>query len=184
MSDEKDMKWYVARAITGQEKKVKLYIEKEVDRLQLEHFVEQILIPMEKVFEMRNGKKRTREKSFLPGYVLIQCIMDAAVINMIREVPGVIGFLGAKKDDPPIPLRESEVNRILGKVDEAEQAGEQMENPFMVGEQIKVMDGPFSGFAGVIEEVLEDKKKLRVSVKIFGRNTPLELNYLQVERVG
>lgn len=175
--------WYTLRCITGQEKKVKLYMEAEIKRLKLQSFVENIVIPTEKVYEMRGGKKRTREKSYLPGYVFIQAVLQPEVVQAIKDVPGVIGFLGSEKGDTPIALRESEINKILGKAEELSEQGEVMENPFHLGESVKVMDGPFNGFTGVVEEVMEDKKKLKVTVKIFGRNTPLELNYLQVERV-
>jgi transcriptional antiterminator NusG len=176
-------KWYVIRAISGQEKKVKQYLESEIKRLGIESEINKILIPTEKVFTMRNGKKRTQERSFLPGYILIEAELQPEIIQAIRDVPGVVGFLGMERGKEPIPLRESEVNKILGKVDELTDAEEVMENPFIVGETIKVMDGPFNGFTGIVEDVNEEKKKLKVMVKIFGRNTPVELNYLQVERL-
>jgi len=180
----------VLRAISGQEKKVKQYIESELKRLKLESQVEQILIPIEKVLEMRNGKKRTRERSMYPGYMYIhfaeQGISDGTVqpelIEAFKDVPGVVGFLGDGRNSQPIPMREAEINRILGKVSEMDQMSEIIEFGYQIGETIKIMDGPFSGFSGVVEDVMEDKKKLCVMVKIFGRNTPLELNYLQVER--
>jgi transcriptional antiterminator NusG len=181
-----ELKWYVLRAISGQEKKVKSYLESEIVRQKLEDYIPQVLIPSEKVYEMRNGKKRVRERSFFPGYVLVSAdLSHGEVYHVINNIPGVIGFLGAggtgaSKD--PVPLRQSEVNRILGKVDEAEEAEEKLENPYVVGEEVKVMDGPFSGFVGNIEEVFEERKKLKVMVKIFGRNTPVELNYMQVEK--
>ncbi len=174
--------WYVVRAVSGQEKKVKQYIESEISRLDLEENISQVLIPTEKVFEMRNGKKRLRERNFLPGYILVEAELSPEIISSVKDVPGVIGFLGAKKGGPPIPLRPSELNRILGKVDEMNEKGEMPEEPFIAGEPVKVMAGPFNGFDGIIEEVYEDKKKLKVVVKIFGRNTPVELNYFQVEK--
>ena len=180
--DKKGKAWYVVRAISGQEKKVKLYIESEIDRLGLEDVIAQVLIPTEKVFEMRNGKKRVREKNFLPGYILVEADLSPEVISAVKDVPGVIGFLGASKNSPPLPLRQSELNRILGKVDESSEMGEVPEDPFIKGEPVKVMAGPFSGFEGTVDEVFEDKRKLRVVVKIFGRNTPVELNYFQVEK--
>lgn len=186
MAEEaKDVQWYVVRAIAGQENKAKQYLESEIARLKLENIIQRVVIPTEKVFEIRNGKKRTRERSYLPGYMLLQAYLEPEVIQVIRDVPGIIGFPGHSKDSniPPQPLRESEVNKILGKVEELQTADETMENPYRVGEAIKVMDGPFSGFTGSVEEVDEMKKKLKVSVKIFGRVTPLELNFLQVERV-
>lgn len=181
-----ELKWYVLRAISGQEKKVKNYLESEIVRQKLEDYIPQVLIPSEKVYEMRNGKKRVRERNFFPGYVLVSAdLSHGEVYHVINNIPGVIGFLGAGgtgASKNPVPLRQSEVNRILGKVDEAEEAEEKLENPYMVGEEVKVMDGPFSGFVGNIEEVFEERKKLKVMVKIFGRNTPVELNYMQVEK--
>lgn len=174
--------WYVVRAISGQEKKVKLYIESEIERLKLEEVVTQVLIPTEKVFEMRQGKKKIRERSFLPGYVLLEADLSGEVIQAIRDVPGVIGFLGTEKGQKPVPLRQQEVNKILGKVDELNEIGEMPADPFVLGEPVKVMAGPFNGFSGTVEEIYDDKKKLKVMVKIFGRNTPVELNYTQVEK--
>lgn len=174
--------WYVVRAISGQEKKVKLYIESEIERLKLQDYVAQVLIPTEKVFEMRGGKKKIRERSFLPGYVLLEATLDGEVMQAIRDVPGVIGFLGTEKGQSPVPLRASEINKILGKVDEMNEVGETLDDPFVLGEPVKVMAGPFNGFSGTVEEIYDDKKKLKVMVKIFGRNTPVELNYYQVEK--
>lgn len=178
MSDQ--LKWYVVRAVSGKEKKVKQYIESEINRMGLSHRVPQVLIPMEKYFQMREGKKIAKERNFYPGYVLIEAELDGELTDTIKNVPSVIGFLGEQGN--PVPLRESEVNRILGKVDEMSAKGESMSFNFYVGESVKVMDGPFNGFNGVIEEVNEEKKKLKVMVKIFGRRTPLELNYMQVEK--
>lgn len=174
--------WYVIRAISGKEKKAVQYLESEIDRLSLQEEISQVLIPTEKVFEMRNGKKKLRERNFLPGYILIECEMKAELMSIIKEIPNVIGFLGGKRGASPEPLRVSEVNKILGKVDEMNEKGEMPEEPFIKGEPVKVMEGPFNGFTGTIDEVYEDKKKLKVVVKIFGRNTPIELNYFQVEK--
>ena len=181
-----ELKWYVVRAVSGQEKKVKSYLETEITRMGLEDFIPQVLIPSEKVYEMRNGKKRVRERNFFPGYILISAdINHGEVQHTITNIPGVIGFLGSNDGGPskvPVALRQNEVNRILGKVDEVEEQEEQLDTPFIVGETVKVMDGPFSGFTGNVEEVFEERKKLNVMVKIFGRNTPVELNYIQVEK--
>jgi transcription termination/antitermination protein NusG len=174
--------WFVVRAVSGQEKKVKTYIESEIARLKLEDQVSQVLIPTEKVFEMRNGKKKIRERSFLPGYILMEADLDGEIMQVIKDVPGVIGFLGTEKGQKPVPLRPAEINKILGKVEEMHEMGEVPENPFVLGEPVKVMAGPFNGFSGTVEELHEDKKKLKVMVKIFGRNTPVELNYYQVEK--
>lgn len=175
-----EYKWYVVRAISGQEKKVKTYIENELQKAGLTDFVPEVLIPMEKVYQIKNGKKTSKERSFFPGYILIHAHLTGEVPSIITSINGVVGFLGPK--DMPTPLRTSEVNRILGTVDEQTERGETMMEPFIIGETIRVNDGPFSGFSGVIEEVHEEKKKLKVMVKIFGRKTPLELNYVQVEK--
>ncbi|WP_017732378.1 transcription termination/antitermination protein NusG [Nafulsella turpanensis] len=180
-----ELKWYVLRVVSGQEKKIKSYLDTEVARAGLEEFIPQVLIPSEKVYEMRNGKKRVRERNFFPGYVIVSAdLSHGEAYHVIDSIPGVIGFLGSGEGNAktPVPLRQSEINRILGRVDEVEDAGEKLETPYIVGESVKVMDGPFSGFTGVVEEVFEERKKLNVTVKIFGRNTPVELNYMQVEK--
>jgi transcriptional antiterminator NusG len=179
---EDSKKWYVVRAISGKEKKVKQLIENEIVRNGLEQYVSQILIPTEKVYQIRNGKKISKERSFFPGYILVEADLIGEVPHTIKNVNGVIGFLGAEKGGDPLPLRQSEVNRILGKVDELAESEEEINIPFYVGENVKVIDGPFNGFSGVIEEVNEEKKKLKVMVKIFGRKQPLELSFLQVEK--
>lgn len=182
-----ELNWYVVRAVSGQERKVKNYLENEITRQNLGDFIPQVLIPSEKVFEMRNGKKRVRERNFFPGYVLIFADLNhGEVAHVIQSIPGVLGFLGATEGattKKPVPLRQAEVNRILGKVDETDTTQEKLETPFIVGETVKVMDGPFNGFTGSVEEVFEERKKLNVMVKIFGRNTPVELNYMQVEKI-
>ena len=175
------MKWYVVRAISGKEKKVKQYIDAEINRLGISHLVPQVLIPTEKYYQMRDGKKIAKERNILPGYVLMEAALDGELEHVIKNINSVIGFLGDKAGNA-IPMRPSEVSRILGKVDEMTAQGETMNVPYYVGESVKVMDGPFNGFSGVIEEVNEEKKKLKVMVKIFGRRTPLELNYMQVEK--
>ncbi len=175
------LKWYVVRAVSGKERKVKEYIESEISRLELTHLVPQVLIPLEKYYQMKDGKKIAKERNFYPGYVLIEIALNAELEQIIKSINSVIGFLGDKAGNA-VPLRQAEVNRILGKVDEMAQQGEMINVPYYVGENIKVMDGPFNGFTGIIEEINEDKKKLKVMVKIFGRRTPLELNYMQVEK--
>jgi len=177
-----DKKWYVVRAISGKEKKVKELIEGEVIRNNLEEYISQILIPTEKVYQVRNGKKITKERNFFPGYVMLEASLIGEVPHIIKNVNGVIGFLGSEKGGDPVPLRMSEVNRILGKVDELAESDEEVNVPFVVGEVVKVTDGPFNSFSGIIEEINEEKKKLKVMVKIFGRKTPLELGFMQVEK--
>ncbi|PWJ44984.1 transcription termination/antitermination protein NusG [Sediminitomix flava] len=187
-----ELQWYVVRAVSGQEKKVKQYLEKEVENQGLTDFVTEVMVPTEKVFQIRKSrdgktKKVAVERNFFPGYVIVQAnLTHGEVLHMINSVPGVIGFLNADTKDPsvlPKPMRESEINRILGKVDEAETEEIQMDVTYSVGEEVKVMDGPFNGFTGTVEEVFEEKKKLNVMVKIFGRNAPVELDYKQVEKV-
>lgn len=175
-------KWYVLRAVGGKEKKVKEYIEAEIANLGLQDYVSQVLIPTEKVYQIRNGKKITKERISLPGYILIEAILIGEVPHILRGITNVIGFLADTKTNEPIPMRQSEVNRILGTMDEAEETFETSSVQFVVGETVKVIDGPFDGFNGLVEEVNEEKKKLKVMVKIFGRKTPLELGYMQVEK--
>ncbi|MDO1450317.1 transcription termination/antitermination protein NusG [Rhodocytophaga aerolata] len=183
-----ELKWYVIRAVAGQEKKIKSYLENEIVRQRLTEYIPQIIIPSEKVYEIRNGKKRVRDKITLPGYIIISAdLTNGEVFHVITSIPGVIGFLGSDTGQgaaakTPVPLRQSEINRILGKMDETEEKGEQLETPFIVGESVMVMDGPFKTFKGTVEEIFEERKKLKVMVKIFGRNTPVELSYMEVQK--
>ncbi len=173
-----EKKWYVVRAVSGKEKKVKEQIESEISHLRMEEYVSQVLIPTEKIYQIRNGKKISKERSFFPGYVLIEAALVGEVPHILRNIPNVLGFLGTEGE--PVPLRIAEVNRILGKVDELAESDEEINIPYIVGETVKVIDGPFNSFSGIIEEVNEEKKKLKVSVKIFGRKTPVELSFMQV----
>ncbi len=183
MADNNVKKWYVVRAVSGQENKVKNYIETETSRLGMEDFVSQVLVPTEKVVQVRDGKKISKEKVYFPGYVMIEANLAGEVPHIIKSIPGVIGFLGETKGGDPVPLRQSEVNRMLGKVDELSVKVDNVAIPYSVGETVKVVDGPFNGFNGTIEKVNEEKRKLEVMVKIFGRKTPLELSFMQVEKV-
>jgi len=182
MSEVSSKKWYVVRAVSGQEKKVKEYIEAEIQHSKLTDHVAQVLIPMEKFYQIRNGKKVSKERNFFPGYIMMEADLIGEIPHIIKSIPGVIGFLGETKGGDPVPLRSSEVNRILGKVDELADSNEELNIPYIVGETVKVIDGPFSSFSGIVEEINEEKKKLKVMVKIFGRKTPLELSYMQVEK--
>ncbi len=177
-------KWYVVRAIGGQENKVKTYIENEVARLGLSDYVDQVLVPTEKVIQIRNGKKVNKERVYFPGYIMIEANLSGELPHVVKSVTGVIGFLGETKGGDPVPLRKSEVNRMLGKVDELAVQNENVVIPFIKGETVKVIDGPFNGFDGTVENINEEKRKLEVMVKIFGRKTPLELSYMQVEKVS
>ena len=175
-----EKKWYVVRAVSGKEKKVKELLESEM-KSSLKDYVFQVLIPTEKVYQIRNGKKISKERSYFPGYVLIEAILVGEVPHIIKNMTNVIGFLGSK-EGIPVPLRQNEMNRILGKVDEISEKEEEINVPYIVGETVKVIDGPFNGFSGIIEKVNEEKRKLNVIVKIFGRRTPLELGFMQVEK--
>jgi transcriptional antiterminator NusG len=182
MAEVSTKKWYVVRAISGKEKKVKETIDSEVRRSNMGAYISQVLIPMEKFYQIRDGKKVSKERNLYPGYVLIEADLTGEIAHTLRQLPNVIGFLGAEKGGDPVPLRRAEVNRILGKIDELAESEEAIHNPYHVGEGVKVIDGPFNGFNGVIEEINEEKKKLKVMVKIFGRKTPLELSFMQVEK--
>src|SRR5690554_293526 len=176
-------RWYVVRSVSGQENKIKSYIENEIRRLELEDYIEQVLVPTEKVIQIRNGKKVNKERVYFPGYIMIQANLGGEIPHIIKSINGVIGFLGETKGGDPVPLRPSEVNRMLGKVDELSVKDDSVSIPYVIGETIKVIDGPFNGFSGTVEKIHEEKRKLEVMVKIFGRNTPLELSYMQVEKV-
>ncbi|MPL81114.1 Transcription termination/antitermination protein NusG [bioreactor metagenome] len=180
MSDQ-SKKWYVVRAIAGKEKKAKEYIENEISRLALQEFVSQVLIPTEKVYSVRNGKRISKDRSLFPGYVLIEANLVGEIAHIIKSIPNVINFI-SEKNGSPVPLQESEINRILGKMDDLYGQSEELTDPFIIGESVKIVDGPFSNFSGTIEEINYEKRKLKVTVKIFGRKTPVELSFIQVEK--
>ncbi len=180
MVDEK--KWYSLRVISGKEKKIKERIESEINRSGWNDIVTQVIVPSEKVYKIRNGKKVISERNILPGYILLEAESDkfsGEMIQTISGLPNVIHFLGKSN---PIPMKQSEANRMLGRLDESESEDEALLEPFIVGETVKIVDGPFNEFVGDIQEVNEEKKKLKVVVKIFGRGTEVELNFMQVEK--
>jgi transcriptional antiterminator NusG len=185
LENQQDTKWYVLRVVSGKEKKVKEYLDKDISRNDWGKFIKTVFLPVEKVYKVQNGKKVMRERNFYPGYVMIEVEtgkLNDEIISTIKNMTNVIHFLG--KEDP-IALRKVEVNKMLGKVDEMSGAGGiTMSEPFIIGETIKIIDGPFNDFNGTIEEVNDEKKKLKVTVKIFGRATPVELNYMQVEKIS
>jgi transcriptional antiterminator NusG len=183
MTDNSVKKWYVVRAVSGQENKVKNYIETEISRLGMADYISQVLVPTEKVVQVRDGKKISKDRVYFPGYVMIEANLTGEIPHIIKSITGVIGFLGETKGGDAVPLRLSEVNRMLGKVDELSVKTDNVSIPFAVGETVKVIDGPFNGFNGSVEKVNEEKRKLEVMVKIFGRKTPLELSFMQVEKV-
>ena len=175
--------WYVLRAITGKEKKAKEYIDKEVARRKLESTISQVLIPIEKVYQIRRGKKVSKDRILFPGYIFIETVLTPEIQHILVDISHVVGFLGdGTRQNVVLPMRPSEVIRMLGNVDAIHDKEEQMITPFCVGEAVKVIDGPFNSFSGTIEEVNDEKKKLKVMVKIFGRKTPLELSFMQVEK--
>ena len=193
MSDS-NKKWYVLRAAGGKEKKAKEYLEKEIERRRLQDLVSQVLVPTEKVYTIRGGKRICTERLFDPGYVLIEAELTGELQHIIRnEIPHMSGFLTEKRDVSrgtgkaqeeklPIPLRDDEVKRILGEQDEM--AGTEAETviDYKAGDAVKITDGPFTGFDGTVEEIVEDRSKLKVMVMIFGRKTILELNFTQVTK--
>ena len=178
---EPGMKWYVLRAVSGKEAKVKEYLEAlmKKDKV-LEANVNQILLPTEKYAQLRNGKRVVKEKLFLPDYVLVEANLQGEIAHTLRFMPNVLGFLGGL--DNPTPVRQADINRILGTAEETIIRSEEMAIPYNVDDAVKVTDGPFNGFSGIIEEVNAEKRKLKVMVKIFGRKTPLELGFNQVEK--
>ena len=178
--EQQSKKWYVVRAVSGKEKKAKEYIESEMAKRGWSNDVPTVLIPTEQVVSIRNGKKVVKDRNYFPGYVIIEANLRDEIIPVIQNLPNVLDFL-REREGQPIPMRQSEINRILGKMDEQADGVEAMER-FIVGESVKVIDGPFNSFSGTVEEVNEEKKKLKVTVRIFGRRTPLELNYSQVEK--
>ncbi len=179
---EIETKWYCLRVISGKERKIKERIELEITRNKWDEVVKQILVPSEKVYKIRNGKKVILDKNMMPGYILVEAVAENFSSDIVQGIAGmtnVIHFLGKTK---PIAMRPSEANKMLGKVDESQDVGEALIEPFILGETVKIIDGPFKDFVGDIKEVNEEKKKLKVIVKIFGRGTEVELNFMQVEK--
>lgn len=175
--------WYVLRAISGKEAKVKEVLDAQIRNTDLGNHLFQVLIPTEKVLTVKNGKKVVKERNLYSGYVFIEADLQGEVMHILRNTTNVIDFLkGRGKDAKPEALRESEVMRMLGIADEINVDAEEGVNDYIVGEQVKVTYGPFNGFNGEIIEVYPEKKKVKVEVKIFGRKTPLELENSQVER--
>lgn len=182
MSDEK--KWFVLRVVSGKERKIKEYLEVDLARMGYDQVVTQILVPTEKVYKIRNGKKVIKERNLFPGYIYIEAIekkFSGEIIQHIAGTTNVINFLGGSR---PEAIRQSEVYKLLGKVDEMVDSDEVITEPYLINETVKIIDGPFNDFMGTIEEIYDEKKKLKVIVKIFGRRTPVEVNFIQVEKVS
>jgi len=175
------MRWYIVHAYSNFEKKVAESIKEQAAQNGLEDLFDQVLVPTEEVVEMRRGRKVTSERRFFPGYVLVRMEMTDQAFHLIKETPKVTGFLGS--DNKPMPISNAEADRILNQV----QDGVDLPKPtiqFEIGEQVKVSDGPFASFNGLVEEVDEERARLKVAVSIFGRATPVELEYGQVEKIS
>ena len=173
-----DKKWYVVRTYSGHENKVKAYIENEIAQAGLAEMVGSVVVPSEKVFEVKDGKKKSKTRTFFPGYILIEAVLDKTTQHIILNTPSVISFVGPR--NAPAPLQASEVRRLIGRIEERKEV-EVIEVPFRVGDAVKVMEGPFNNFSGFVQEVNEEKMKVKVMVSIFGRKTPVELDFSQVE---
>jgi transcriptional antiterminator NusG len=189
VTEQQDSKWYVLRVVSGKERSVKEYLDKDILRQSWGDRIKQVFLPMEKVYKVQNGKKVMREKNYYPGYVMIEVAEGKLTDDMVQHISGISNIMhfltdGKGSKGNIISLRKSEVNKMLGRVDEMSDQGITMSEPFIVGETIKIIDGAFNDFNGVIEEVNDEKKKLKVIVKIFGRSTPVELNYMQVEKLS
>ena len=182
-SRKPEFRWYALQTFSGHEKKVREFIIEAIEREGLTDQLGEILIPSQNVFVMRGGKKRTREKTDFPGYMLVNAALDTRLLHVFKEQVfkqkrEAIKWLPSR--DQPEPLLEEDINRILGRIDEAKEAGDKPEIPFTAGDAIRVVDGPFNNFSGVVDDVYPDKMKVKVMVSIFGRKTPVELDYLQI----
>ena len=173
-----EKKWYTLRVYSGQEAKVKAHLDNAILFKDMEEEFGRIVVPSEPGLEMRNGKKRLKNKVFFPGYILIEMAYNTRTAHLVQETPGVLGFIGPK--NKPEAVRPEEVEHVLRKVERQEGEVEKVEVPFQIGDVIRVVDGPFADFTGVVEEINEEKKKVKVSVSIFGRPTPVELDFLQI----
>lgn len=184
---EKETRWYCLRVVSNKERKIKERIDFELDRNEWRGIIPQIVVPTEKVYKIRNGKKVIQDRTLTPGYIFVEATvldsgrsaLDGDKIQAITTLKDVIHFLGNKR---PIPMREDEVKRLLSKVDKSEETGESLAEPFIIGEEVKVIEGPFHNFLGTIQDINEEKKKLKVIIKVFGRGTEVELNFMQVEK--
>jgi len=176
-----EKKWYALRVYSGKEARVKAHIENEVELQSIAEKVGHIVIPSENIIEMKDGKKRVKNKVFFPGYMVVEMLLDSQTQHVVVNSPGVINFVGPKNE--PVPLRESEVENILGKIEKSheKEVKGKIDVPFVVGDAIRVVDGPFNDFTGYVEEINEEKNKVKVNISIFGRQTPVELDFLQIE---
>ncbi|KAA3610245.1 MAG: transcription termination/antitermination factor NusG [Calditrichaeota bacterium] len=176
-----EKKWYALRIYSGKEAKVKAHIEHEIKLAGIEEKIGNVIIPSENIIEMKDGKKRVKNKVFFPGYMVVEMLLDSQTQHVVVNSPGVINFVGPKNE--PVPLRQSEVDNILGKIEKSheKEVKGKVDVPFVVGDSIRVVDGPFNDFTGYVEEINEEKNKVKVNISIFGRQTPVELDFLQIE---
>ena len=182
MSNDGVKKWYVLKVVSGKETKIKTMMEKEIHRNGLEDYVGEILVPTEKTFHIKDGKRIQKEKTLFPGYIYIEANLTGELPHIIKTIPGVMLFLSGVKGGDPMPLSKTEVNRILGKIDEMALGSGSTQVPFSIGDEVTVTDGPFKGFEGSVSEVKPERNKITVMVRVFGRKTPLDLSYYQVKK--
>ncbi|MBI1804890.1 MAG: transcription termination/antitermination factor NusG [Ignavibacteriae bacterium] len=171
-------RWYAVRTYSGHENKVKAHLENEVKHSGMIDRISNVMVPADKIFEVKEGKKKSKTKNFFPGYILIEAILDKETKHLILNTPSVISFVGPRNE--PAPLQVDEVKRLIGRMEERKDV-EVLEVPFHTGDAVKVIDGPFNNFTGFVQDVNEEKMKVRVMVSIFGRKTPVELDFNQVE---
>ncbi len=176
-----EKKWYAIRIYSGKEARVKAHIEHEIKLAGIEDKIGNVIIPSENIIEMKDGKKRVKNKVFFPGYMVVEMVLDSQTQHVVVNSPGVINFVGPRNE--PVPLRQSEVENILGKIEKSheKEIKGKIDIPFSIGDSIRVVDGPFSDFTGYVEEINEEKNKVKVNISIFGRQTPVELDFLQIE---
>ncbi|KAA3603032.1 MAG: transcription termination/antitermination factor NusG [Calditrichaeota bacterium] len=174
-----DAKWYALRIYSGQENKVRAYLDKEIEYQDMKDMIPNVMLPTEKIIEMKSGKQKHKEKMLYPGYIIIQMVLNEKAKHLVLNTPGILNFVGPQ--NAPIPLKPSEVEAIMGRIVEGAKEDKIVEVSFRVGDVVKVVDGPFNDFTGSVEEINEEKHKVKVLVSVFGRPTPIELDFLQVK---
>lgn len=180
MEQQQKAKWFIVHAYAGSEHKVVQLINEQAEKVGLGHKFEEIIVPIEAVVEFKNGERQSVDRKYLPGYILIKMIMDDETWHLVRNIPRVSGFLGEKGKPTPVP--EAEVKRVIDQIRESTESPK-LDVSFEIGDQVMVNDGPFASFSGFVEEIEEDKQRLKVSVMVFGRPTPIALDYTQVEKL-
>lgn len=178
-----EKKWYVVRVANGKENKIKNSVFQELQRLGYADYIEDALVPTEKITDIKNGKKVVKESVIMTGYVFLKIDLSGEVVHIVKNIPGVSGFLGATRGGDPMPLREDEVKRMIGNADDEVQNIDMVNIPFEKGDAVRVVNGAFSNFDGVVEDIFLEKRTLSVSVKMFGKATTMELEYTDVEKI-